>query len=397
MGKYSYEIIWERNYENGYANCRVAIDSNDNIVVCGVDKDYKGLVIKYDKDGNLLWDDHTLPKVFSKKLTFSLIPEKFLEQGVGSLLDVTIDSNDNIIVVGSFYDESNRYCIAYIKKYSPNGDVIWEKKVSPFLYNQATGICIDSNDDVLIAGYGGRIAPPSIKGFIIKLSKYDGRILLRKIIRKFGKYTGYNSIVSNNDFTAAGFMAWKNEFNLMMTKFGKFGMKKNEMIFDKKVLPGKIIMGENNFIVAGQAEEEKFTHYLLKTDLSFNILWEIKGIVEGGLYDVALMKDGNIAVTGKIAKNEYYAGLYSKYGEKLLDMYLGNLISNGNDINDWMRGVAVDSMNNLIVVGAAPLAKTIKLKIKKEEELEEKLEEKPEKEKSFIEILIDFFKKLFRR
>ena len=172
MGKYSYEIIWERNYENGYANCRVAIDSNDNIVVCGVDKDYKGLVIKYDKDGNLLWDDHTLPKVFSKKLTFSLIPEKFLEQGVGSLLDVTIDSNDNIIVVGSFYDESNRYCIAYIKKYSPNGDVIWEKKVSPFLYNQATGICIDSNDDVLIAGYGGRIVPPSIKGFIIKLSKY---------------------------------------------------------------------------------------------------------------------------------------------------------------------------------------------------------------------------------
>ena len=399
MGKYDYEIVWERDYEKSYANCRVAVDSKDNIVVCGVDKDYKGLVIKYDKNGDFLWDDHSFPRIFNKKFSFSkpINMNEILKNSIGSLLDITIDSNDNIIVVGSFYDLSGRYCVAYVKKYSPDGKVLWEKTYSPFLYNEATGICIDPNDDIFIAGYGGRLVPPSVKGFIMKLSKYDGRLIWKRIWRKFGKYTGYSSIAVNNEIVTAGFTVWNGDYDLAITKFNRFGIRKRGIEIKTNVFPGKIVVdNEGNYIVAGQFEDEEYTHYLLKISSAFSILWQVSGL-GGGLYDAAIMKDGNIAVTGKIDEKKYYAGMYSKGGVKLLDMFLGNLVSGGNDMNDWMRGIAVDSTNDLIIVGAAPIGKTIKVRIKKIEEHEEVKEKEKKEEKSFIEILMDFFRKLWKR
>lgn len=409
-GLYDYEIIWERDYEEGYGNCRVKTDKENNVIVCGLDREYRGLVVKYDKNGNLLWNDHTLPKAFTKKQLHSspihAEADKLLNEAFGSLLDLAIDSENNIVVVGSFYDSSGKYCNVYVKKYSPDGNAVWEKTLSPFLYSQATGIDIDSQDNIFIAGYGGTIIPPSVKGFVIKLSKYDGRIIWKRVRRKPGKFTGYTSIVScHGDVVACGFISGKKDYDLLMTKFGgKIGKKKNEMILKTNVLPGKIVMDEhNNFFVAGQAEGGgvyPYSHYLLKVSEGFTVSWEKKDLAEGALYDVAIMKDGNIAVTGKISGDEYYAGIYSESGDKLLDMLLGKLVSNGNDINDWMKGIAIDKEGDLLVVGAAPVAKTIKVKVKKKEEEHEEggEEEEPEEEKkTFIEILIEFFRKLFRK
>lgn len=385
MKNYDYEIIWERNYNEGYGNCRVAADSKDNIIVCGLDKDYKGLILKYDKDGNLLWSDHTsklyFPSQISLKKPFNL--EKFLSKGFGSLLDVKIDSKDNIITVGSFYDKSGKYCTIYLKKYSKDGSPLWEKNYAPFLYTQAPALAIDKSDNIFVAGFGGRIIPPSLNGFVMKISKKDGSVIWNRKCWKIGKYTGYTTLsVFENDIFCAGFVA-KEDYNLIISNFDKFGIEKNEKIFDLKVLPCKISYDRDLFI-CGQFEDASYKHYLAKISRNFNILWEKVGM-EGWLYDLVSMKNGNIAVTGKINKNEYYAGLYGAWGNLLLDAYLGKIISNGNDMNDWMKGITNDSQDNLIIVGGAPVAKTIKARAG--------IEEKKEKKKNKF---LEFLKKLFR-
>ncbi len=395
MVKYKYEILWEKDYEDGYAGCRVAIDSKNNIIVCGVDKENRGLVIKYDKDGNIIWSDHTLPKIFAKQFLFLPVTPENLFSGMGSMLDVAVDSKDNIVVVGSFYDESGKSCISYVKKYSPDGKKLWDRVISPFLYTQILGIHIDFNDKIFLAGYGGKLMPPALHGFVFKLNS-NGMVILRKIIRKIG-YTGYTSIISNNDFVASGFLSRKNEFYFMLTKFGRFGIKKRELLLDRVAIPAKIIMENENFISVGQIQKESgYNHYIIKTDNSFSVLWENVGM-NGALYDVALSEYG-IIVTGKNG-DEYYAGLYGDNGEKLMDIFLGKLISNGNDINDWMRGVAVDSEGNIIVTGAAPVVKTIKFRIIEPEEhaeiVQKEQKRKKEREKGIIEMIIDFLRRLF--
>jgi len=394
-GKLNYEIIWERNYERGYANCRVKVDSKDNIAVCGIDKEYKGLVLKYDKNGNLLWSDHTLPEVYKKKIFDFAAISTTLNESFGGFLDVAIDKNDNIFVVGSFY-EDEKHCHVFVRKYNSDGKEIWTTKFSPFQYNQATGIVVDKNGDVYIAGYGGNVKPPSLKGFIAKFSGLNGRILWHRKRWKLGKpFTGFTSLAIHEYIYAVGLAIGLKDYELLITKYGVNGLKRGEKTIDRKILAGKIIFDGENFVIAGQIENDKFKHYLLKITPSFGIVWEEEG-KEGGLYDVAI--NNYIAVTGKILEGKYHAGLYSKEGEKLLDLYLGELISQGKDINDWMRGVDFDSEGNLIVVGGAPVAKTIKVRIKEaeEEEEEEKPPQEEEKKKSIIEIILEFLRKLFR-
>ncbi len=217
-------------------------------------------------------------------------------------------------------------------------------------------------------------------------------------VRKFGKiFTRYTSLIIDQNFIyAVGMTAGLRRYDLLLTKFRE-KWKIRDKLINRMVLPGKIIMdNEKNLIVVGQEENGGYKHYISKISTQFEILWESKDM-GGGLYDAALFEN-KIAVTGKIMETKYYAGIYDSQGKKLVDMFLGNLISNGRDINDWMRGIAVDNVGNLIVVGAAPVAKTMKVSIKKEVEEEPPQpteEEKPKEKKTFIEILLEFFKKLF--
>ena len=110
------------------------------------------------------------------------------------------------------------------------------------------------------------------------------------------------------------------------------------------------------------------THYLLKLTSNFGVAWEVWGIIDGFLMDVAIMDTGDYAVTGannQDTPGKYYAGIYSKNtGNLLLNMDLGDNIAGGWDaLNDYMKGVAIDSYGDLYVTGAATVAKTIKVEI----------------------------------
>jgi len=366
---YEYEIIWEKDYDGG-GNMGVAIDSKNNVIACGINKsEDKGIVVKYDENGEEKWSNQDLPNFYAMPLAKdSSMPSgiKELLRDYGYFFDIAVDSKDNIIVAGTFTAGDGKRSVMYVKKYDSQGNEIWERTYTPFLVNLASGVAIDDNDDIIIAG-GGTMTALSFKGCIIKISGENGRMIWKRLRRRRGIVL-YTSVVTNaNDIIALGFSRYDDNLDLIVTKFGgRLGLRKNELIRWGNKVGMKIVMNkQNNFIVVGKTEKEE-EHYLLKFDSNFNILWE-KGKTKGFLYGVSVMKNGEIVASGfKEGINEYYAALYNKDGEKLLDMLLGERVSNLPD--DYMRGIAIDGNNDMVITGARTVGKTMKVRIKYAEE-----------------------------
>jgi hypothetical protein len=372
---YSYDILWERDYHGGKGHVRVVTDSKNNIYACGISSDEShGVVVKYSSDGDIEWSDTTLPTIHSltdafkmyNKAFFSERLKKQLTDRYGSFFDITVDSEDNVIVTGTFVEikqDTNR--ISYkiiVKKYRSNGEVIWKKILARRLFNCAWGITVDSNDDIYIVGMHGLI----VRGLVMKLSKLTGSVLWTRS-RKKGKIAWYNSVSTDTHGTifAAGFLSHDGtHVDTIITKFdGKNGLRKKEIIRpgDKQAL-AIIRDADNTFVIVGRSLENE-THYILKCNSNLSVIWEKVTQHQGSLYGASIMNDGNIAVTGSAPLDEYYAAIYSQSnGIKLFDMTLGNLVSN-NIFNDYLKGITMDSQGDLILVGSWTLGKTIKVRL----------------------------------
>lgn len=261
----------------------------------------------------------------------------------------------------------------YVKKYGPDGNTLWEKTYSPFQINIASGVAVDSRGDIFVAGGGGSITSLLFKGIVLKISGRTGRILWRSIRRK-GMVTIYTSIASDSqgNAIAAGFTGGagsEEDFDIMVTRFGGLrGWRRQEITRTGNKAPTRVVAhasgGEESIVVVGKSGKEN-SHYLLKLDFYLNILWEMgkeQGTSRGFLYG-ADIRGKEIAVSGYLeGSDKYYSALHSlSTGEKLLDMFLGKCVS--GYVDDYMRGVAVDSKNNVIVTGARTIGKTIKLRI----------------------------------
>jgi len=379
-GGYGYEIIWEKDFAGSSGNMGAAVDSHDNVVVCGVNQEEdKGVVVKYDKDGKEIWSDADLPGICNFFVSGDTLPvappavKKVLGREYGYFFDVAVDAEDNIIVAGTFTEGGGTKSIMYVKKYSPDGSTLWEKTYSPFQINIASGVAVDSKGDIFVAGGGGSVASLLFKGIVLKISGRTGRILWRSIRRK-GMVAIYTTVASDSqgNAIAAGFTGGagnEEDFDIMVTKFGGLrGLRRREITKAGNKVPTHIVsyasdVGESIVIVGKSGKGSN--HYLLKLDYYLNVLWEMgkeQGASEGFLYGVSV-RGKEIATSGYLdGSDEYYAALYSlSTGKKLLDMFLGKCVT--DYIDDYMRGVAVDSENNIIVTGARTIGKTIKLRI----------------------------------
>jgi hypothetical protein len=375
---YSYEILWEKDFAGGSGNMGAAVDSHDNVVVCGVNQgEDKGIVVKYDKNGKELWSDADLPGICnffntSEGATPVAPPavKNILGREYGYFFDVAVDAEDNIIVAGTFTEGGGTSSIMYVKKYDPDGNAIWERKYSPFQINIASGIAVDGKGNIFVAGGGGSITSLLFKGVVLKISGLTGRIMWKSIRRKgmIAVYTGITSDSQGNAI-AAGFTGSGSEenFDLTITKFGALGgLRRREITMAGNKVPTCIVYNPpgGEYIVAGKSGKDE-SHYLLKLGPYFNVLWEMgaeQGTSKGFLYGAGITGE-EIVTSGYLdGKKEYYAALHSlSTGKKLLDMFLGECVT--DHIDDYMRGVAVDSENNVIVTGARTIGKTMKIKI----------------------------------
>jgi len=127
-----------------YQNREAQFDSNENII-SGIRNGTDWKILKHDPNGNLLWD-------------FSYEHPDKISESISSFL---IDSNDNIIVVGStttqFYQDWNIFdseSELIVLKISPLGNLLWtyKKAGATWTDNYATSVDIDENNNIYIAG-----------------------------------------------------------------------------------------------------------------------------------------------------------------------------------------------------------------------------------------------------
>lgn len=192
----------------------VHFDSGGNII-CGMDNGYNDWkVVKYDFDGNLLWD-------FSYEHA-----DKIAEY----LSDFLIDSEDNIIAVGSSttqyifdYDVEYGESELIVFKISPQGNLLWTytKASEPWTNTGATCVDIDENNNIYLSGShsypGSFISPVQQPGLITIKLDTDGNQIWQHTFPSFRgnaiKYINNNILVAARSQNSPDFMHLKYDLN----------------------------------------------------------------------------------------------------------------------------------------------------------------------------------------
>ncbi len=131
--------LWHGKWATSYPYAEaygVATDSQDNVIVTGfvmIGNKYHFCTIKSDPEGKIIWD-----RVYERS-------------NYDRAYDVTIDLNDNILVTGITHISGANYGFCTIK-YSPKGELLWEKIYSGGRNDQANAIAIDSENNIIVTG-----------------------------------------------------------------------------------------------------------------------------------------------------------------------------------------------------------------------------------------------------
>ncbi len=157
-------VQWMKSYSgagNDYA-FGVAVDSQNNVIVTGGSYNagrgnYDFLTIKYDSNGNVQWmrsytgagnDPAFGVAVDSKNNVIA-------DSGFGA----AVDSQNNVIVTGRSYNAGTGNWDYLTIKYDSNGNVQWMKSYSGAGNDSALGVAVDSQNNVIVTGgsYNARI------------------------------------------------------------------------------------------------------------------------------------------------------------------------------------------------------------------------------------------------
>lgn len=209
----------------------IAVDSQGNIIAVGVTDSYQFIgpndifVIKFDTNGKILWfyfyggiesdfgfgvtvdsQDNIIVVGDSQSfgapsttgaLIFKLDTEgtiqwaRFLGGSVyDTLRSVAVDSSDNVIATGETRSTGTGYGDALVVKYNSSGTLQWQRVLAISGSNTTQSgysIAVDSSNNILIAGTTGGFAPPD--GILCKLSSTGGSIWNRQFAHSTFNYS----------------------------------------------------------------------------------------------------------------------------------------------------------------------------------------------------------------
>jgi uncharacterized delta-60 repeat protein len=143
-----------------------AVDSADSIYIAGYEDNnnqYDWALAKYDSDGNQEWNETLV----------------WNSTGHDTATAVEVDSEDNIYITGG-WDNNDQNDIA-VAKYNSAGTLLWKKSLTnnTGIFGSVYDIDIDSNDNVIIAGYlpvGG-----TYNGAVFKLNSSGNQLWNRTL------------------------------------------------------------------------------------------------------------------------------------------------------------------------------------------------------------------------
>jgi hypothetical protein len=311
------DVIWQREFDNdsNEGAFGVAVDTTNNVIVVGYGAN-KNTIVKYDSNGNKLWDQDVSSNLLVTVATDSSNNifvggsggiVKFGPNGgtalastsPGSVQDITVDSNNNVVAItgaGNIYkynsnlilfgppilatinphsvavDSNNNIIVAgygtnnlKVVKFDSNGNLLWTKTYDvDGVTDLAYGVAVDSNDNILATGFSGD------EIITIKYSS-TGSQLWAKTYKEGTYRTIGRSVAADNNgniFVAGYFFNPPGYGNWLVIKYdsnGNFGSK-SVNTGDSRGYALDITTDSNNNIVAtgsGEKDSPVYSDYFL--------------------------------------------------------------------------------------------------------------------------------------
>lgn len=271
--------------------------------------------------------------------------------------DVAVDSNDNIIVVGEIQNRNTKDLrTMYIIKYDPDGNVLWDRVYKRYGLNprdMATGVALDSNNNIFVTIRSQEKDSENFKGWILKLSPNKGAKISESIHP--GDSIIFSDIVvdsEDNVYVSANYPASEKmtvvKYSNDLTLLDEWGPAV------RPIRPNAINVDQNgNVIVAGGIGffgSEK--QYIAKYSPDGTMLWSNKSTDIGVWYDVVALSPDVTAVTGISWGNEmygrFYVGLYNESGKEF-KRFLGGSKTNLQCF--FSHGLDIDNNGDIAVAG----------------------------------------------
>jgi len=328
---------WPQIYDGGIEDCaqKIAIDSNDNIIVSGYSvygSRSNADTIKYDSEGNELW-------------------HKSYNSGTNDVgWGLTVDDNDNVIVFGYSgilpVSEGN----SFIVKYNSDGEEQWNKTINKEECDFPGDITTDNDCCIIITGGSGKWGS----------NVYYWTIFMNESGIEQWNHTFHEgpidlglgvAVDSQGDIIVTGFSATPFTDSVFIFKYHSSG----EIIWEKR-RPGNepwdvAIDSKDNIIITGNNYEyPSIKFFTMKCDKDGNLLWinEFDSGAYDGANSVAIDSKDRIIVGGfsGFSQSNYFEHcciIYDSDGKELCIKREG--------IKGYIYGVAVDSSDTIFVTG----------------------------------------------
>jgi hypothetical protein len=324
---------------------KIAVDNAGNVVLTGT---FEGTVNFGGGPLTSTFNYYKYHDMFMVKFSPSgafLWSKSFGGAGWETPYDLTIDSNDNIIIVGGFSGGmtlGGESLISYaadtfVAKFTSTGNHIWSTNFESTSTDLGSGVTTDISGNVVVVGSfggtvdfgGGPLTSSVVDMYVVKLSSAAGQYMWVRNFRIGDAYFD-GRIVSDN------------EDNLIVSGY----------------FQGTANFGGNNFTSAGEGDI-----FVAKYSATGGHMWsKAFGDMEWQIpYDISVDSLNNVVITGYFLGTVDFGGQYLTSGGGYSDIFVAKYTGYGNllwandygrdDSPEGGRGVAVDSNDNVVITG----------------------------------------------
>lgn len=311
--------------------------SEDLYMVCDAVYTGESTVVKFDNNGNLIWD--------------ALIE--------GEFRSIALDSSNNVYIAGAIPHEYTSGEDMILAKFSSSGVFQWSKKYSVRDYDIAYAVTVDSSNNVYIGGESYVIGDWVNKDALLVKYSSSGNCLWERFLdlRDEDYIRGLTTDSSNNVYLTGHHRLYSTPDDVFIAKYsssGAFEWSENwGSAYDEEAYDIALDSANNIYITGLEYDPTTQEDLLLLKfnsagDLQWSQTWAGGSLDRG--YSIDLSSDGDIFIGG--VTYEQSAGLFdillSVYNSAGTMKWWGRW---GGSNHDTGRGIAVTSSKNVYIAG----------------------------------------------